>query len=486
MSRLKSVLDGWRTFSVGPSLLLLVCAVLTGASSGQTFTKLVDFNGANGALPYYMSLQQGTDGNLYGTASQGGASGNGTVFKITANGSLTTVHSFDGSGDGSFPTDTLFQASNGNFYGTNGGGLGGGGTVFKVTSAGKLTTLYSFLCDQTSCPAGGGLWAGLVQGRDGNFYGDTNEGGPKGGGTLFKITPTGTLTTLHNFCSLTNCVDGRNPSMALVLGKDGNFYGTAAGGSNNFGLVFKLTPAGALTTIYNLQATDGQGIVGALIQATNGAFYGTAEARGSTDNGTVFKVTAGGQYATLYSFCIKANCSDGSAPEGPLVQASDGNFYGTTEFGGITEFGGSFGAGTVFKLTPAGVLTTLHSFCGEANCTDGSRPYGGLVQNTNGKFYGTTNAGGTFNEGTIFSLDVGLAPFVESRPTSGKVGARIIILGTNLTGTASVSFNGTPATFTVVSGSELTTTVPSGATSGKITVTTPDGSLLSNVAFHIF
>jgi len=130
-------------------------------------------------------------------------------------------------------------------------------------------------------------------------------------------------------------------------------------------------------------------------------------------------------------------------------------------------------------------LTTLYNFCAETNCTDGSRPSGGLMQDTNGKFYGTTNAGGTSDEGTTFSLDVGLAPFVESRPTSGKVGARIIILGTNLTGTTSVRFNGTAATFTVVSGSELTATVPSGATTGKITVTTPDGTLLSNAAFHI-
>ena len=464
--------------------VLLLCAALTGASSAQTFTKLVDFNGTNGAFPYYMSLQQGADGNLYGTASQGGASGNGTLFKITPNGSLTTLHSFDGSSDGAFPTDTLVQASNGNFYGTtNGGGLGGGGTVFKVTSTGKLTTLYSFSCDQTSCLAGGVLWAGLVQGKDGNFYGNTNEGSPNGGGTVFKVTPTGTLTTLYSFCSLTNCVDGRNPTAAMVQGNDGNFYGTAAGGSNNFGLVFKLTPAGARTTIYNLQATDGQGIFGALIQATNGLFYGTAEARGTTDNGTVFKVTAGGQYATLYSFCIKTNCSDGSSPLGALVQGSDGNFYGTTEFGGAN--GGTFGSGTIFKLTPAGVLTTLYNFCAETNCTDGSRPSGGLMQDTNGKFYGTTNAGGTSDEGTTFSLDVGLAPFVESRPTSAKVGARIIILGTSLTGTTSVSFNGTAATFTVVSGSELMATVPSGATTGKITVTTPDRTLLSKVAFRI-
>jgi uncharacterized repeat protein (TIGR03803 family) len=268
-----------------------------------------------------------------------------------------------------------------------------------------------------------------------------------------------------------------------VQGSDGNFYGTAAGGSNNYGLVFKVTAAGKLTTIYNLKATDGQGVFGALIQATDGVFYGTAEARGNANDGTVFKVTAGGVYATLYSFCAKTNCSDGSSPEGGVVQATDGNFYGTTQFGGA--YGSPFGSGTIFKITPAGILTTLHSFCAETNCTDGSRPFGGLVQDTNGKFYGTTNVGGSSDEGSIFSLNMGLAPFVESRPTSGTVGAQIIILGTNLAGTTSVSFNGTTTTFTVVSGSEITAIVPTGATTGKITVTTPHKTLLSNVAFQI-
>ena len=211
-------------------VLLLLWVALTLTSPAQTFTKLLDFNGGNGALPYYMSLLQGTSGSLYGTDTTGGASGTyGTVFKITVGGSLTTLHSFSNSSDGASPAATLLQASDGNFYGADGAGPDGGGTVFKITPAGTLTTLHSFLCNQSSCPEGGGPSA-VIQGRDGNFYGTTSAGGPHGGGTVFRITPTGTLTTLYSFCSLAYCVDGRNAVNTLVQGRDGNFYGTAAGG----------------------------------------------------------------------------------------------------------------------------------------------------------------------------------------------------------------------------------------------------------------
>jgi len=180
--------------------VLLLCVALSVPSTAQTFTKLLDFNGINGALPYYMSLLQGTNGSLYGTDTAGGASGTyGTVFKITVSGSLTTLHSFSNSSDGASPTATLVQASDGNFYGSDGAGPDGGGTIFKITPGGKLTTLYSFLCTQSSCPQGGGPSA-VIQGNDGNFYGNTSQGGLHGGGTVFKITPIGTLTTLNSFC----------------------------------------------------------------------------------------------------------------------------------------------------------------------------------------------------------------------------------------------------------------------------------------------
>ena len=305
------------------------------------------------------------------------------------------------------------------------------------------------------------------------------------------MTPSGALTTLYSFCSQgapPNCTDGTVPS-ALVQSTDGNFYGTTQGaGANGFGTVFKMSPSGTLTTLYAFCSqsgcTDGASPMAGLVQATDGDFYGTTLYGGTNGYGTVFKMTPSGTLTTLHSFCAKIVgniCTDGANPYAGLVQATDGNFYGTTDWGGAYNFND----GTIFKISPGGTLTTLHSFDG----TDGGHPYyGGLVQDTNGKFYGTTNYGGTStncNCGTVFSLSVGLGPFVETLPTSGKVGELIRILGTNLTGATSVTFNGTVAAFTVVSGSQITATVPTGASTGKVQVTTPHSTLSSNRPFRV-
>jgi uncharacterized repeat protein (TIGR03803 family) len=197
----------------------------------------------------------------------------------------------------------------------------------------------------------------------------------------------------------------------------------------------------------------------------------------------VFKITSSGILTTLHSF----NGTDGQFPAAALVQATDGSFYGTTEYGGANNncYSGH-GCGTIFKITASGTLTTIYSFCPLYNCPDGETPSAGLVQDTNGKLYGTTSiAGANGNYGTVFSLSVGLGPFAETRPTSGKVGKAVQILGTKLTGATSVTFNGTTATFTVKSKSEITTTVPTGATTGTVQVVTPGGTLSSNEPFRI-
>src|SRR6202521_3634157 len=403
---------------------------------------------------------------------------------------FTTLHSFDYT-DGAYTGAALVQATNGNLYGTTGsGGANGDGTVFKITPSGTLTTLYNF-CSQKGCTDSGPNAAGLVQATNGNFYGATLSGGATNSGTVFKITPSGTLTTLYSFCSQSGCTDGTYPSGGLVQATDGNFYGTTYGGgagANNSGTLFKITPSGTLTTLYSFcsqsNCTDGSVPNGELIQATNGNLYGTTRGAGSNNSGTVFKVTPSGTLTTLYSFCPQSGCTDGATPNGGLVQATDGNLYGTT------SNGGTLGAGTVFQITPTGALTTVHTFCAmQAGCPDGANPQGALVQDTNGTFYGTTSAGGVsppYNAyGTVYSLSVGLGPFVETQPTSGKVGKAVIILGTNLTGTSSVSFHGTPTTFKVVSGSEIKTAVPAGATTGKVKGGTPHGTLLSNVPFRV-
>jgi uncharacterized repeat protein (TIGR03803 family) len=183
--------------------------------------------------------------------------------------------------------------------------------------------------------------------------------------------------------------------------------------------------------------------------------------------------------ATLYSFCSEINCADGEIPLAGLVQAANRDLYGVTDYGGANGEGG-----TIFKITPSGALTTVYSFCAQSLCADGQYPEG-LTQDTNGSFYGSAYDGGAIFDGTVFRLSVGLDPFVETRPTSGEVGGAVEILGSDLTGATSITFNGTAATFTVVSRYLITTTVPGGATTGTVQVATPNGTLSSNVPFRI-
>jgi len=484
--------------------LLLALGFATAiASSAQTFTNLSGFTTSDGTSPTG-PLAQGIDGNFYGTAAQGGANilncENmetvlcGTVFKFTASGSLSPVYSFCADAncaDGQYPSWGLALATNGNFYGTTeegGANSSRTGEVFEITPEGKLTVLYSF-CSLAYCADGEHPEPGLLF-SNGNFYGTTVQGGgSKGAGTFFEITPAGKLTTLYDFCSQANCTDGSVPNGGLVQATNGNFYGTTGfGGSSTSsncaggcGIVFEITPAGKLTTLHTfcLQAScpDGGG-PSPLIQAANGNLYGTTGSYGAHGGGTFFEITPAGKFTTLYSFCSKKNCTDGSVPDAPLVQATDGDFYGTTYSGGADN------EGTAFKLTAAGALTTLYSFCSQKNCADGSYPEG-LLQGTDGDFYGATVSGGTNNFGTVFSLSEGLGAFVKIVPGSGKVGTKAIILGNDLTGTTSVTFNGKTADFTVVSNTEITTAVPSGATTGTVKVTTPSGTLDSNVAFRV-
>jgi uncharacterized repeat protein (TIGR03803 family) len=461
-------------------VLVFLCATTAVPLPAQTFTTLHNFNFTDGEDPQG-GLVQATDGNLYGTTYGGGAEGAGTVFRITPSGTLTTVYSFcarSGCSDGEFPYAALIQATNGSLYGTTtGGGANGDGTVFKITTGGALTTLHSFDVTDGYLP-----YTALVQATNGNLYGTTIQGGANSAGTVFKITPSGTFTTLYSFCSLSGCTDGKTPLSSPIQATNGNLYGTTfEDGADGFGTVFKITPSGTLTTIYNFNYTDGGNPETGLVEATNGNLYGITSDGGAPENaGTVFKITLSGTLTTLYNFCSQSNCTDGYISDGALVQATDGNFYGTTVEGGANCVSDG-GCGTIFKITSGGALTTLHSF----DVTDGENPETGLTQDTNGKFYGTTQAGGADDGGTIYSLSEGLGAFVETQTSSGTVGAAVKILGTNLTGATSVTFNGTAATFTVVSKSEITTTVPTGATTGRVQVATPGGTLTSNVNFRV-
>jgi uncharacterized repeat protein (TIGR03803 family) len=492
-------------------IVLVFCAATAIAAPAQTFSTLVSFDYTDGAVPLG-GLVQANDGNFYGTTWGGGSAGPyncgdnyscGTVFKISTTGTLTSLYSFCVSLPcltGGAPYAALMQASDRNFYGTasQGGNLDFG-TVFKMTNSGMVTALHSFNDTDGAAPLGA-----LIQGTDGNLYGTTvgvTTEGHTTYGTVFKITTAGVFTLLYTFSA--SGPDGCGPS-GLVQGTDGNFYGTAAGGAcgQQFGTIFKITPSDTLpwplTTLYSFcsqpNCADGANPQGGLVQGTDGNFYGTTEQggpEGQYGNGTVFKVSGSGTLTTLYSFCARTNCVDGAAPEGQLVQATDGNFYGTTDGGGSGQ------AGTIFKITPGETLpwplTTLYSFCSQPNCADGANPFAGLVQATDGNLYGTTYEGGNYSClpyypdcGTVFKLSVGLGPFLKLQPTSGVVGAPVTILGTNLTGATRVTFNGTQATnFQIVSPSEITTNVPSGATTGVVQVTIPGGTLTSNTDFQV-
>ena len=472
LSRLSCPVDSTWGKTAYALLFLFVTTAL--ALPAQTFTSLASFNGDDGAFPASMSLVQGTDGNLYGTAAYGGANSGGTVFKVTPTGTVTTLYSFcalASCADGETPLSGLVLGNNGIFYGTTAsGGLNGNGTVFSITSGGALTTLHSF-----DLPVdGASIVAPLVQAANGTFYGVTGEGGSHNYGTVFSMTSGGSVTTLHTF----DGTDGAYPYAALVQGTNGTFYGTTSDfGANNDGTVFSITSGGAFTTLHNFDSTDGAFPYAPLVQASNGTFYGTTVQGGAIGYGTVFSMTSAGTLTTLHSF----DSTDGALSYAGLVQATNGTLYGTTQMGGTANC--SFGqpCGTVFSITTGGTLTTLHSFDG----TDGKGPEAAVVQATNGTFYGVTYYGGVSNYGTIFSLAVGLHPFVETLPASGLVGAHVKILGTNLIGATSVTFNGIAATFTVVSKSEITTTVPAGASTGSVMVVTPSRTLKSNKPFRV-
>lgn len=452
--------------------LFLLWAAAGVTLPAQTFITLHNFAGPEGSAPNAV-LVQGIDGNFYGTAFGGGSNGSGTIYKITPSGVLTTIYNFcslSGCADGLNPQNQLILGADGAFYGTTDAGgtstacSGGCGTVYRFKN-GILTTLHSFELTDGETPQ-----AGLVQGIDGNFYGTTQFGGPPtSSGTLYEITPTGDLTTLANFDD-----SGYLTYSSLILATDGNLYGTThTGGVNGGGTVYKLGSSG-LTTLYSFNGTVGYNPSAGLAEGTDGNFYGTTDLGGTTPfDGTIFKITPTGTYTTLHDFDLL----DGSRPLTipGMVLGTDGNFYGTTSFGGLA------GLGTIFEITPSGTLTVLGIFRGP----DGELPVTGLIQGTEGAFYGTTPQGGATGLGTVFKLSTGLGPFVQPVPTWAAAGSHIRILGTNLTGATSVTFNGLAASFTVVSGSEITTTVPEGATRGVVQVVTPAATLSSKLPFHV-
>ncbi len=435
-------------------LVLLGCAEIV---SAQTYSDLFEFGGTpGGCCPQYpATLAQGRDGNIYGITSTGGKSNIGIVFRITPAGSFRIIYNFDGT-HGSTPVGGLVLGVDGYLYGTaEDGGANGYGNIFKISPGGILTVLYDF----TGNADGGFPVAPLVLGADGNFYGTSYPG------VAFKISPQGAFKVINTIPTVSY-----GP---LLQASDGNFYGvTQFGGTSSDGTIYKIVGT-KVTTLYNFDGTHGANPIGGLVEGIDGNLYGTTTAGGSTNAGVIYKITTAGQLTVVVNF-DNIQTMDGYQAYAGLVAGSDGNLYGAT------IWGGTFGDGVIFQLTTGGAYTVLYSF----DAPHGDGAYSTPFQHSSGKIFGMTKRGGTPGEGGIYSLDDGIAPFASLLSTQGLVGKTVGVLGRGLTSTSSVEFNGTPATFHVVSDTYLTTVVPSGET-GFITVNTSSGTLFSGKIFRV-
>jgi len=479
------------------TLALVVLATLSAVIPvyAQTYSVVYNFGSRSGgpANPIYSgTVAQGRDGNLYTTSNSGGAHRAGAVFEVSPTGHLRVLYSFcsqAGCADGSGPYGGLTLGRDGNFYGTT---FAGGnqilGTIFKMAPNGSLTVLHNF----TGGNSDGALpEAAPIQGTSGNFYGTTPTGGSGNCGTVYRVTTSGAFTLLAAFDTIHGC----GPQGPLALGGDGNFYGTAlAGGTNGDGVIFQVSPAGALTVLYNFDGTHGREPYAPLVEGSDGSFYGTAYQGGTADAGVVFNITNSGTLTVLHNL---NGTTDGGAPIAGLVQATDGNFYGTAALGGNNSkncvAGGIRNCGTLFQITPAGSYSVVHDFDG----ITGFLPLVTPLHHTNGLLYGDTEYGGSgvlcpgdnFRDlcGLFYSLDASLRAFVTLLPYSGKVGSTIEFLGQGFTSASTVSFNGTAATVASCgnSGTFLRARVPPGATTGFVTVTTSKGTLTSNKQFVV-
>ena len=430
--------------------------------------------------PDCCTIAQGRDGNLYVTTQWGGHVGpGGTVFKVTPSGTATDVET-------SIPWPFgVTLGTDGNFYGaTIFGGTSGLGTVYKLTPKGVLTVLYSF----TGGTDGDRPYAPPIEGTNGIFYGvTTSQSVPDS--TAYSVTSNGVFKTIHTFTG----PDGQD-LLAMVQGTDGNFYAsTGAGGTSNNGVIFKMTPAGKVTVLHNFTGTDGSGGGYALIQAHDGNFYGVADG-GTSGAGVIFKITPGGTYTVIHNL---NGTTDGSFPNSSLVQATDGNLYG------VTSNQNALDIGTVYKVKTSGTFTTLYTFTsGYTFSPDGGYPQSPLRQHTNGLLYGTTftggdsscstsiYSGGEYHDvpgcGLIYSLDIGAKPLVSLVSTTGKEGANIGILGQGFSSSSVVEFGGVQATSIKLTGKTfISATVPTGALTGSVTVTTGSTKLASNTEFRV-
>jgi uncharacterized repeat protein (TIGR03803 family) len=435
--------------------------------------RIHSLSGKSGASdPNFVNLAQGRDGHLYGDATGYGYTvTDGSVFRLTTSGTGGVLYRFAGP-DGSHPTGGVILATDGNYYGvTPSGGALGIGTLFRLTASGTYKDLYDF----SGGSDGGYPYPAPMEASDGNLYGLTSYA------TLYRYTRAGEFSTLYSFNA--GGTSYSNFESPLLQASDGNLYAVSGyGGPLGCGAIFKLTTAGVLLHTYDFQCSKrGSYPQGPLLEASDGNFYGVTSNGGSSSNtgcysgcGTVFKMSQEGIVTIMYT--LQGDKTDGTYPLGGLAEGTDGYLYGST------FTGGTHGDGTLFQISKGGSYRLLYSF----PVSVGYGPEGKLLQHTNGLFYGLATYGGITYEGTVYSLDMGLGAFVTFVRPTGKVGQTAQILGQGLTGSTSVTFNGVPATsLSVVSDTYMTAVVPSGAITGPVVVTTPSGALTSNVSFRI-
>jgi len=474
-------------FAVLSGGFLLVFMAGSAEAQAVSYTDLYDFNcgGLPATAPCYPNapgiLAQGTDGNFYGMACDTLAfCGNGYIFTTTSSGALTVLQSFTGTTSGS-PGLTL--APDGNFYGvTSFGGTSNLGTIFKITPTGVLTTLHSFNGKDGFSPA-----SPPVLGDDGYLYGTAVNFG-------YKVSTSGKFSVLTDLIPYEQATPTMGSVAPLLLASDGTFYGTIPQGNRNGaspgGTVFRMSPGGAVTVIYNFEPDDtgtnfpqGNFPYGGLAQGADGNLYGTTGYGGAGCSicGVVFQLTRGGSLGWEYSF---TGLNDGYLPQAGLVAANDGSFYGATTFTGC-DVGDC--NGTIFSVNDSGsfnLVYLLTADCSAGSCY-GGEPVATPMQATDGKIYGTTSQGGFWNQGVFYALDIGAVKMVSTIQPSGKSGQTVGILGQGFTSTSRVAFNGVAAKIVTVSDTYLTTKVPAKATSGQITVTTSGLTLTSNRNFRV-
>ena len=456
-----------------PTLAMFVL-VLAGTAHAQ-FSLLYNLgtNAGDPTLPTWVgNFALGRDGNLYSTSPTGGSGAypyEGTVFQLTPAGTPKVLHNF--TDDTAYsPQSDLTLGTDGNLYGSTAAGFnannGNAGTIFRISTSGAFKVLHYF---NTNIDGEEPL-APPIQGSDGNFYGTTGYG--KGGvfGSVYKMTPTGTLTPL--IANLGGHAAG------IMQATDGNLYGTVRAVNSKSGAIFRITPGGKYTVLHNFAGypNDGYDPAGTIIQASDGNLYGTTSSGGTNNSGTIYKMTLAGAYKVIFNF---PPIADGRNPFAGLTQGTDGYLYGATCHGGTTDHG------VLFRVTYAGTFSLRYNF---PNNTGNSTacPQVALFQHTNGIFFGDIYEGGTHADGGLYSLKEGLQPFVALVTTSGKAGQTIEILGNGLAGATGVKFGtGPAASFNVLSDTYMTAVVPATGTTGTVTVAAPSGNRVSSKKFRV-